>query len=123
MIKEIVKNDFYIGTLRTRKSVCATINGTQKRTKKSEQFVFENAHEPIIDKELFYLVQDLNDKRSEEAYYKGQRKYNNPYAGLLMCGDCGRPLTIAHYNKGEIISYACRSYRDKGVAVRGDNRS
>ena len=115
MIREIINNDFYIGTLRTRKSVCATINGTQKRTNENEQYVFENAHEPIIDKDLFYLVQDLNDKRSEEAYYKGQRKYNNPYAGLLMCGDCGRPLTIAHYNKGEIISYACRSYRDKGI--------
>ena len=115
MIREIVNNDFYIGTLRTRKSVCATINGIQKRTNENEQYIFENAHEPIIDKDLFYLVQDLNDKRSEEAYYKGQRKYNNPYAGLLMCGDCGRPLTIAHYNKGEIISYACRSYRDKGI--------
>lgn len=115
MIREIINNDFYIGTLRTRKSVCATINGTQKRTHESEQFVFENAHEPIIDKDLFYLVQDLNDKRSAEAYYKGQRKYNNPYAGLLMCGDCGRPLTIAHYNKGEIVSYACRNYRDRGV--------
>jgi DNA invertase Pin-like site-specific DNA recombinase len=115
MIREIINNDFYIGTLRTRKTVCATINGIQKRTDEKEQFIFENAHEPIIDKDLFYLVQDLNDKRSEEAYYKGQRKYNNPYAGLLMCGDCGRPLTIAHYNKGEIVSYACRSYRDKGI--------
>lgn len=116
MVKEIVTNDFYIGTLRTRKSIRATINGTQKRTEKHEQFVFENAHEPIIDSDLFYLVQDLNGKRSDEAYYKGQRKYNNPYAGLLVCGDCGRALTVAHYNKGEIISYACRSYRDKGTS-------
>ena len=115
MIREIINNDFYIGVLRTRKSIRATINGTQKRTGDEEQFIFENAHEPIVDKDLFYLVQDLNDKRSDEAYYKGQRKYNNPYAGLLLCGDCGRALTIAHYNKGEIISYACRSYRDKGI--------
>lgn len=115
MIKEIISNDFYIGILRTRKSVRTTINGTQKRTDESEQFVFENAHEPIIDKDLFYLVQDLNAKRSDEAYYKGQRKYDNPYAGLLVCGDCGRALTIAHYNKGEIVSYACRAYRDKGI--------
>lgn len=114
MIKEIIKNDFYIGTLRTRKSVRATINGTQKRTDKNEQYVFENAHEPIIDKDVFYFVQSLNEKRSEEAYYKGQRVYDNPYAGLLVCGDCGRALTIAHYNKGEIVSYACRSYREQG---------
>lgn len=114
MIKAIINNDFYIGTLRTRKTIRTTINGAQKRTNEDEQFVFENAHEPIIDKDLFYLVQDLNTKRGTDAAYKGQRKYNNPYAGLLTCGDCGRALTIAHYNKNEIISYACRTYRDKG---------
>lgn len=116
MIAEILTNDFYIGVLRTRKSVRTTINGIQKRTSDDEQFIFEDAHEPIVDKDLFYLVQDLNQKRSEEAYYKGMRKYDNPYAGLLVCGDCGRSLTIAHYNKGEIISYACRAYRDKGTS-------
>lgn len=115
MIKAIITNDFYIGTLRTRKTVRTTINGTQKRTNEDEQFIFEDAHEPIISKDLFYLVQDLNNKRGSEAIYKGQRKYSNPYAGLLVCGDCGRALTIAHYNKSEIISYACRSYRDKGT--------
>lgn len=117
MVKSIITNDFYIGTLRTRKFHTISINGPRKRTDKSEHYVFENAHEPIISKELFYLVQDLNEKHSEEAYYKGMRKYNNPYAGILVCGDCGRALTIAHYNKGEVISYACRNYRDKGANV------
>lgn len=115
MVKQIITNDFYIGTLRTRKSIRVTINGPQKRLNKSEQYVFENAHEPIISKELFNLVQDLNKKHGESCDYKGMRKYNNPYAGLLVCGDCGRPLTIAHYNNGQVVSYACRSYRDKGV--------
>lgn len=115
MIKSIITNDFYIGTLRTRKTVRTTINGTQKRTSEDEQFIFEDAHEPIVSKDLFYLVQDLNTKRGSESFYKGQRKYDNPYAGLLVCGDCGRALTITHYNKNEIVSYACRSYRDKGT--------
>ena len=73
------------------------------RVPKEEWIIVENTHEPIIDKELFNLAQDLNTKRGEESHYKGQRQYNNPYAGLLMCGDCGRALTIAHYNKGEIV--------------------
>lgn len=117
MVKAIVTNDFYIGTLRTRKFTAITINGPRKRVPETEQYVFEDAHEPIVSKELFYLVQDLNSKHSDEAYYKGMRKYNNPYAGILVCGDCGRALTIAHYNKGQVVSYACRNYRDKGVGV------
>lgn len=117
MVKMIVTNDFYIGILRTRKSVRATINGPQKRLEKDKQFVFENSHEPIISKELFNLVQNLNQKRGEEGHYKGIRKYDNPYAGLLICGDCGRALTVAHYNNDQIVSYACRSYRDRGVSA------
>jgi DNA invertase Pin-like site-specific DNA recombinase len=115
MIQRIVKNDFYIGTLRLRKSKRIGINGTQKRTEEDEHFVFENAHEPIIPKELFYFVQDLNSKRSTDKTYKGIRKHDNPFAGILECGECGRALTIAHYRVGEVISYACRTYRDKGV--------
>lgn len=116
-VKAIITNDFYIGTLRTRKTMCTTINGPQKKVDQSEQCVFEDAHEPIISKELFNLVQDLNKKHRESDCYKGERKYSNPYAGLLACGDCGRSLTIAHYNNTEVVSYACRNYRNQGAGV------
>lgn len=115
MVQRIIKNDFYIGTLRLRKSKRIGINGVQKRIDDNEHFIFENAHEPIIPQELFYFVQDLNSKRSNDKTYKGVRKHDNPYAGMLVCGECGRALTIAHYRNGEVISYACRTYRDKGV--------
>lgn len=114
-VQRIIKNDFYIGVLRLRKSKRIGINGVQKRTDEDEHFVFEDAHEPIIPKELFNFVQDLNNKRSNDKTYKGVRKHDNPYACLLECGECGRALTISHYRDDQVISYACRTYRDKGV--------
>lgn len=114
MIRRMVTNDFYIGTLRTKKGETKGINGKKKRREKEEHCIFENAHPPIISKELFNLVQELNEKRSKGNGYKGTRKYENPYAGLLVCGDCGRGLTVNNYNKDGITAYACRNYRENG---------
>lgn len=116
-IRRIILNDFYIGTLRLRKTVRNGINGEQKRLPEDDNIVFENAHEPLISIELFNLVQSINNRRKESNSYKGIRKYENLYAGLLFCGDCGSSLTVAHYNKQEITSYACRVYRERGVSA------
>ena len=116
-IRRIILNDFYIGTLRLRKTIRNGINGDQKHLPEGEQIVFENAHEPIISVELFNLVQSINNRRKESNTYKGIRKFDNLYAGLLFCGDCGGSLTIAHYNKEEITSYAFRVYRERGVSA------
>lgn len=113
-IKNIIQNDFYIGTLRLRKSTRRTINGAQVPLPEEEQYVFENAHEPIIDINTFVLAQNIHSKRKNEMTYKGHRKYNNPYAGLLQCGDCGHSMTIKHYKHGEVATFACRAYRDNG---------
>lgn len=116
-IRRIILNDFYIGTLRLRKTIRNGINGDQKRLSEDNHIVFENAHKPIISVELFNLVQSINNRRREDNAYKGIRKFDNLYAGLLFCGDCGSSLTVTHYNKEEITSYACRVYRERGVGA------
>lgn len=116
-IRRIIQNDFYIGTLRLRKTIRNGINGEQKHLPEDDQIVFENAHEPLISVELFNLVQSINSRRKESNTYKGIRKFDNIYAGLLFCGDCGGSLTVSHYNKEEITSYACRVYRERGVSA------
>jgi hypothetical protein len=100
--------------LRTKKNETIGINGTKRRLNKEAHYVFEDMHEPIISKELFYFVQDLNKKRGTENSYKGERKFINPYAGLLECGDCGRGLTINNYGIDGITGYACKNYRENG---------
>lgn len=115
MVKKIIENDFYVGTLRLRKTARKNINGASLPVLEDEMFVFENAHEPIIDIETFSLAETIHHRRSSDLKYKGQRKYTNPYAGLLECGDCGSSMTICHYSKGEVGAFNCRKYRDHGV--------
>lgn len=114
-VKKILQNDFYIGTLKLRKTARKAINGASIFLAEDEQFVFENAHEPIIDVNTFVLAESIHHKRSNELKYKGHRKYDNPYAGLLQCGDCGASMTIGHYSDEEVRAFNCRSYRDHGV--------
>ena len=116
-IRRIIQNDFYIGTLRLRKTIRNGINGEQKHLSEEEQYVFENVHPPIISLELFNLVQSINERRRVSNAYKGERKFSNIYSGLLFCGDCGSSMTISHYNDNDITSYACRVYRERGVSA------
>ena len=64
MIKEILDNDFYIGTFRLKKRARNTVHGKDKRVPKEEQCIFENHHPAIIDKATFALVQELKEKRN-----------------------------------------------------------
>lgn len=59
MVKDILDNDFYIGTLRLKKRARNTIHGKDKRVPKEDQYIFENHHPAIIDKATFALVQEL----------------------------------------------------------------
>ena len=113
-INHIIENDFYIGTLRTNKYSRRGINGTDKQVDKEKQFVFEDFHEPILTKELFYKVQEIHNSRKEEkTHYRGMKKYDNDYTGLMRCGDCGAPMFSISNGKRK-PAYYCGSYHRRG---------
>jgi len=111
-VLNILKNDVYIGVKRLGKTRRDVVHGKRRFTDEREQFVFENNHEPIIDKEMFYKVQELIQKRKEISY-RGSTKHYNPYSGLLFCLDCGTPL-VARSQVGRAKFYVCRTYKKFG---------
>lgn len=121
MVKDILDNDFYIGTLRLRKRARTTIHGKDKRVPKEEQYVFENNHPPIIDKATFDLVQDIKEKRNR-TNYKGSNgqwigsEIPNPFGSCLFCKDCGSRLIPMRRKttSGERKYYICNTYNMKG---------
>lgn len=113
-INHIIGNDFYIGTLRTNKYSRRGINGTDKKVSEEKQFVFEDFHEPILTKELFYKAQTIHDSRkSEKNHYRGTKKYDNDYTGLMKCGDCGAPMFSISNGKRK-PAYYCGAYHNHG---------
>lgn len=121
MVKDILDNDFYIGTLRLKKRARNTIHGKDKRVPKEDQYVFENHHPAIIDKATFALVQELKEKRNR-TNYRGSRgqwigsEIPNPFATCLFCKDCGNRLTPVkrQTSKRERKYYVCSTYNTKG---------
>jgi len=116
-IKHIISNDFYIGTLRTNKYSRRGINGKDKKMSVDQNFIFEDFHEPILSKELFYKAQEINKSRTKEkCYYRGNKKYDNDYTGLMKCGDCGAPMFSISNGKRK-PAYYCGAYHRHGKSV------
>lgn len=114
VIYDMLRNDFYIGTLTLRKSRRRTINGKQIKLDREDMIVFEDAHEPIIDKKTFMLVQEVMGER-KKYNYRGQKKKDkkNTFSGKLFCADCGKRLTPASSRNNQ--RYVCVTYHLQGT--------
>ena len=109
----VLKNDFYIGTLRQHKYTRAKINGGDKLLNEDEQIAIENAHAPIIDAPTFLYTQDQLKLRSRNNY-RGIKKYPCDYSGYLFCGDCGGPM-FSRSRPDLLPSYICSTYMNRGL--------
>lgn len=112
-IQGILKNDFYIGTLRQRKYTRGKINGSDVKTEESDNLVFENHHTPIVDFKTFSLAQEMMKNRTR-SNYRGIKKYNTDYSGYLFCGDCGSPM-FSMSRKDLAPAYTCGTYHKRGL--------
>ena len=113
-VAEIVKNDFYIGTLRQRQYSRPGINKAEKKLPREENIVFEDHHEPIIDKETFKKAQERLSHNTK-VHYRGERKYINPYVGRVYCAECGSPM-FSTSNPKRPDGYVCGNYHRRGLA-------
>ena len=112
-VQSILKNDFYIGTLRQHKYTRTKINGADKKLDDGEHFVFEKHHASIIDDKTFMKAQELLRLRTT-TNYRGVKKYDNPYTGYLFCGDCKSPMFAM--SRGDLDpAYTCGTYHKRGT--------
>lgn len=121
MVRDILGNDFYTGTLRLRKRTRKCIHGKDSRVPKEEQYVFPDHHPPIIDGMTFALVQELKEKRARSGYRGSRQKQSGAealslFGSCLYCKDCGRKLTQIRRktSSGEHKYYICSTYNSKG---------
>lgn len=121
MVKEILDNDFYIGTFRLHKRVRKTVHGKDRRVPKEEQYMFEDHHPAIIDKMTFDLVQEIKSKRAKTNYRGSHGQWlgsdiPNLFGSCLFCKDCGSRLTPIKRNTAtrQRKYYICSMYNTKG---------
>ncbi len=109
-VKRILVNDVYIGTLTQGKS--GTPNYKVKIVKekdKSEWFVTQDAHKPLVEKEDFFSVCELL-KRDMRSTFDDSA---NALSGFLFCADCGSTMIRQNaYARGKkYVYYVCSNHK------------
>lgn len=97
-IKSILKNEFYIGNMVQGKSKKDLSKNQKRETVDNKDWIkVENTHTPIISKEVFYQVQEINNNNREKYYLRHKKKsfkknYDNIFKNFIVCGECGSKL-------------------------------
>ena len=113
-IVKILHNYSYTGNLLLQKTFCE--DHISKRSKVNDgqlpQYMIEDAHEAIIDRQTFEKVQKELERRAEKYYNCRHEPRTYPFSGLLVCEHCGK-----HYRRKTTatqIVWVCGTYNTLG---------
>ena len=113
-IKVILNNQVYTGTMVQHKSEKISYKMEKIRyIPEEQQYMVEGMHEPIISKDTFDQAQEIMKRRTRTPGFHSEVKKVNPYAGILVCGECGYHLQRVTCRDG----YECGSYHKKGNTI------
>ena len=109
MVKRILTNIIYTGTLAQGKRTTPNHKVKTIIHKPKEEWVyFDNAHEALIDKHTFEVVQHLIGRDMR----KSPRKRIFSLSGLVQCAECKENMIITSPDK-EHFYYICSTYQSR----------
>ena len=122
MVRSILTNEIYIGNLAQQKETTVSYkNHKIIRRDRSEWVIIENNHEPIISRELWDKVREVEASVSVGKVTK--EGVIRPLSGFMYCPDCGYKMKSSktkHNTKKrgtyETVSYRCGTYIRSGMA-------
>lgn len=106
-VKDILENITYTGTLAQGKR--KKINYKVKKCikiPKDEWIIKENNHEPIIEKDIYFKVQEILNKRK---YIRNNKNYNNELISIMYCKECLSKIGL-NIKKGQMYC-VCNNYK------------
>ena len=116
-VRNILRRREYIGdtvNFKTRK--ISYKSNKVKKLDKSDNMIFENTHEPLIECEKFWLVQKLLEIRKRTVNRITRNNEPDILAGYIFCYDCGRRLYLTTKplpNDKVRQHYCCNTYYQK----------
>ena len=126
IVTDILKDITYIGHMAQRKTTQCLHRGVQySRVNEDDWIVVYNTHEPIITRELFDKVQEINRATAEKSKansgkYDHLPKEKNIYGAKLICADCGARMKLHRSfstKKDKVyFTFNCPTYAEHGTA-------
>ena len=120
-VKTILKNELYLGhTVAFKRKNRSYRDNRSVHRDKNEWIRTENTHAPIISKEIWECVQQINTKAKEKvAHYR--KPQPSLFGKLLVCEDCqtvmSSTVTTKNYGRGRYEAYHCRLHTSSGRTV------
>ncbi|MDR2515387.1 MAG: DUF4368 domain-containing protein, partial [Christensenellaceae bacterium] len=123
-IRDILRHEAYIGNLVSFKEGNLSYKDKRRFKKPESEWIrYDNAHEPIIDRETWDKVRKIDIASAEKS--NGRRKSQPSLFGeKLFCMDCGSSLvchiSVQHRKNGNVkryTSYSCYRYQLTGYAT------
>ena len=107
-MKNILKNEVYIGNTVQNKRSRISYKNRKMRTNPQEQWnIVENTHEPFIDKQVFNKVQKIV---IVQRYNRNEKKHKFLLDGLLVCYECKHKIGVRGKKNGYMFMI-CNNYR------------
>lgn len=109
-ITKILSLQEYCGDILNFKTYSKSYKNKKRIDNDRENWVvFNDVHEPIIDRAVWEQVQQKRGTRRRRRTGDGEK---NMFSGLLVCADCGNNLHY-HFNQGnpEIKYFNCSNYK------------
>ncbi|MEC1771957.1 recombinase family protein [Schinkia azotoformans] len=113
-IREILKNNHYIGEVLGQKMYTDNHLSHKSIRNRGEkkQYLIENHHEPIIDKETFQKAQLMLKKRAKPNKRRDRKQY--PLSSRIVCGGCGGNLQ--RFECRGVVTWRCgKSVKSKDL--------
>ena len=118
-VNDMLSDMTYLGyTVQHRRHTISYKNHKTVYRPESEWIVKENAHEPIISKEVWQKAQEIKASVARDNVTKSSKVY--PLSGLLYCEDCGRKMKLSKSvsvykdKQSVLMMYICRTYATLG---------
>jgi hypothetical protein len=120
-VRRVFQNTRYTGAnVVGKKRVKKRRTGTSvTRMDPSTWTIFEGAHEPLVDRELFERVQARLVTGSITSTRTREQHPENPFPqGIIRCAKCNSNVEFHKSQKGNYVSYTftCRRRRERGAA-------
>ena len=109
-VTHILSLQEYCGDILNFKTYSKSYKNKKRLANDRENWViFQDVHEPIIERAVFEQVQQKRGKIRRRRTHEGER---NMFSGLLVCADCGHNLHF-HFNQGnpDIKYFNCSNYK------------
>lgn len=112
----ILRNEAYLGKIIWGKVKYTKVNGKYVRKKMDREHwqIHENAHEPIINEDLFNQA-NIAVKGRWRPHVKKDGTLTNPLAGLLYCENCGKAMVLQPRPDRPNHAIRCLNHLCKGV--------